>query len=66
MNGPASRGTGRWIRADLRAHRSQSAVTIAVITGVVAALVLAVMLLEGALNPWQGLFSRTRGADVLV
>jgi putative ABC transport system permease protein len=60
------RGTLRWIRADLLAHRSQSAVTIAVIAGVVAALVLAVMLLEGALNPWQQLFDRTRGADVLV
>jgi putative ABC transport system permease protein len=59
-------GTVRWIRADLRAHRSQSAVTIAVIAGVVAALVLAVMLLEGALNPWQELFNRTKGADVLV
>jgi putative ABC transport system permease protein len=32
----------------------------------VAALVLAVMLLAGALNPWQALFDRTRGADVLV
>jgi putative ABC transport system permease protein len=60
------RGTWRWIRADLRAHRSQSAVTVAVIAGVVAALVLAVMLLAGALNPWQALFDRTRGADVLV
>lgn len=59
-------GTVRWIRADLRAHRSQSAVTVAVIAGVVAALVLAVMLLEGALNPWQELFNRTKGADVLV
>jgi putative ABC transport system permease protein len=60
------RGTLRWIRADLRAHRSQSAVTVAVIAGVVAALVLSVMLLAGALNPWQALFDRTRGADVLV
>ena len=56
----------RWIRADLRAHRSQSTVTVAVIAGVVAALVLAVMLLEGALNPWQELFDRTNGADMLV
>jgi putative ABC transport system permease protein len=60
------RGGIRWIRADLLAHRSQSGVTVAVIAGVVAALVLAVMLLEGALNPWQQLFNRTRGADVLV
>jgi putative ABC transport system permease protein len=60
------RGALRWIRADLRAHAGQSGVTVAVIAGVVAALVLAVMLLEGALNPWQQLFNRTRGADMLV
>jgi putative ABC transport system permease protein len=40
--------------------------TVAVVAGVVAALVLAVMLLEGALNPWQQLFNRTKGADALV
>src|ERR1700748_3430946 len=39
---------------------------VAVVAGVVTALVLAVMLLEGALNPWQQLFNRTRGTDVLV
>jgi len=63
------RGTWRWIRADLRAHRSQSAVTIAVIAGVVTALVLSVMLLAGALNPWQALFDRgglQRGQTALV
>jgi putative ABC transport system permease protein len=60
------RGEMRWVRADLRAHRAQSAVTVAVIAGVVAALVLAATLLEGALNPWQQLFDRTRGADMLV
>ena len=60
------RGALRWIRADLRAHRAQSAVTVAVIAGVVAALVLAVMLVQGALNPWQQLFARTDGADMIV
>ncbi len=60
------RGTLRWARADLRAHRGQSVLMVAVVAGVVAALVLATMLLEGALNPWQELFARTRGADVLV
>jgi putative ABC transport system permease protein len=39
---------------------------VAVVASVVAALVLATMLLEGALNPWQELFARTRGADMLV
>jgi putative ABC transport system permease protein len=60
------RGTLRWARADLRAHRGQSVLTVAVVAGVVAALVLAAMLLEGALNPWQELYSRTNGADMLV
>ena len=46
------RGSLRWTRADLRAHRGQSVLTVAVVAGVVAALVLATMLLEGALNPW--------------
>lgn len=60
------RGAIRWVRGDLRAHQGQSVTTVTVVAGVVAALVLAVMLLEGALNPWQQLFNRTKGADVLV
>ena len=60
------RGTLRWARADLRARRGQAALTIGVVAGVVAALVVAIMLLEGSLNPWRGLFERTHGADVLV
>jgi len=60
------RGTLRWARADLRARRGQALITITVVAGVVAALFLATMLLQGAVNPWQQLFSRTRGADVLV
>jgi len=60
------RGTLRWTRADLRARRGQALLTIAVVAGVVAALVLSTMLLEGAVNPWKGLFARTRGADLVV
>jgi putative ABC transport system permease protein len=60
------RGTLRWTRADLRAHRGQALLTIAVVAGVAAALFLATMLLQGAFNPWQQLFARTHGADVLV
>jgi putative ABC transport system permease protein len=60
------RGTLRWARADLRARRGQALTTIAVVAGLVAALFLAIMLLQGAVNPWQQLFARTRGADVLV
>ena len=60
------RGTLRWARADLRARRGQALLTIGVVGGVVAALFLATMLLQGALNPWQQLFTLTHGADVLV
>jgi putative ABC transport system permease protein len=58
--------TLRWVRADLRARRGQAILTVGVVAGVVAALVLAAMLLEGTTNPWQGLFARTRGADVMI
>src|SRR3984893_10984260 len=60
------RGTRRWARADLRARRAQALTTVAVVAAVVAALFLAIMLLQGAINPWQQLFARTRGADVLI
>ena len=60
------RGTLRWARADLRARRGQAVITVAVVAGVVTALMLATMLLQGAVNPWQQLFARTRGADVLI
>src|SRR5579859_4673660 len=60
------RGTLRWARADLRARRGQALTTVAVVAGVVTALFLAIMLLEGAVNPWQQLFARTRGADALI
>jgi putative ABC transport system permease protein len=60
------RGTLRWVRADLHARRGQALVTVVAVAGVVAALVLAAMMLEGAINPWRGLFARTNGADLVV
>ena len=60
------RGTLRWARADLRARRGQALITVAVVAGVVTALMLATMLLQGTVNPWQQLFSRTHGADALI
>jgi putative ABC transport system permease protein len=60
------RATVRWARADLRARRGQALLTIGVVAGVVAALVLATMLLEGAVNPWKGLFARTHGANMMM
>ncbi len=60
------RGTLRWARADLRARCGQALLTVGVVAGVVAALALATVLLQGAVNPWQQLFDRTHGADVLI
>jgi putative ABC transport system permease protein len=60
------RATFRWTRADLRGRRGQALLTVGVVAGVVAALVVAAMLLEGAVNPWKGLFARTRGADMML
>jgi putative ABC transport system permease protein len=37
---------------------------VAVVAGVVAALLLSATLLEGATNPWRGLFAQTRGAQI--
>jgi putative ABC transport system permease protein len=54
----------RWIRADLRASTGQAAAVVVVVAGVVAALLLSAALLEGATNPWQGLFTATRGAQI--
>ena len=63
---PTPHATPRWVRADLGARRVQAVLTVGVVAGVVAALLLAAMLLEGTTNPWQGLFARTRGADVMI
>jgi putative ABC transport system permease protein len=60
------RGTLRWVRADLRARRTQACATVAVVAGVVAALILSAMLLSGTINPWRTLFARTHGVDVVV
>src|ERR1700760_2364723 len=45
-------------------RRGQAITVIMVVAGVVTALLLSAALLEGATNPWQGLFSATRGAQI--
>ncbi|HKB30159.1 MAG TPA: FtsX-like permease family protein [Streptosporangiaceae bacterium] len=58
------RATFRWVRGDLLARRGQALLAVFVVAGAVAALVLSATTLQGATNPWQGLFARTRGAHV--
>src|SRR5258708_27904434 len=53
-----------WIRADMRASLGQAITVALVVAGVVAALLLSAGLLQGATNPWQGLFTATRGAQI--
>jgi putative ABC transport system permease protein len=60
------RAACRWVAADLRAHARQAALTGIIVAAVVAWLVLAAMLLEGASSPWLGLYDRTGGPDVVV
>jgi putative ABC transport system permease protein len=54
----------RWIRADLRASTGQALAVAVVVAGVVTALLVSAGLLRGATNPWPGLFTATRGAQV--
>ena len=56
--------TLRWISSDLRARRGQALAVVLVVAGVVIALLLSAALLEGATNPWRGLFSATNGAQI--
>jgi putative ABC transport system permease protein len=58
------RATVRWIRADLRAGPAQAVAVALVVAGVVTALLLSAGLLQGATNPWAGLFTATRGAQI--
>lgn len=58
------RAAARWIKADLRSRWGQALVGVAVVGGVVAALLLSAALLEGATDPWRALFMQTRGAQV--
>jgi putative ABC transport system permease protein len=60
------RAAWRWVSSDLRAHWGQAIFTAAIVAGVVASLVLAAMLLEGANSPWLGLYDQTHGPDVVV
>ncbi len=54
----------RWIRSDMRAHPGQVIVEMLVVGGVLTALLLSATVLEGATNPWRGLFAQSRGAEI--
>jgi putative ABC transport system permease protein len=54
----------RWISSDLRAHLGQVIVEVLVVGGVLTALLLSATVLDGATNPWRGLFAQTTGAEI--
>ncbi|MCF6526367.1 FtsX-like permease family protein [Streptomyces sp. JJ36] len=60
------RPTLRWAHADLRAHRGQAVFSVLTTAGVIASLLLAAALFSYATNPWERIFSQTRGAHVWV
>lgn len=58
------RATLRWAHADLRANRGQALFSVLATAGVVASLLLAGALFSYATNPWERIFTQTRGAHV--
>jgi putative ABC transport system permease protein len=58
------RAMARWIRADLRASAARALAVAGVVAGVVTALLLSAGLLQGTTNPWQGLFTASKGAQI--
>ncbi|MDT9694636.1 FtsX-like permease family protein [Streptomyces sp. P17] len=58
------RATLRWAHSDLRAHRGEALFLVLATAGVVVSLLLATALFGYATNPWQRVFSQSRGAHV--
>ncbi|MFE0679073.1 ABC transporter permease [Streptomyces sp. NPDC058867] len=58
------RATLRWAHSDLRAHRGEALFLVLATAGVVLSLLLATALFGYATNPWQRVFTQSRGAHV--
>ncbi|MFK4148945.1 FtsX-like permease family protein [Streptomyces sp. NPDC004065] len=58
------RATLRWAHSDLRAHRGEALFLVLATAGIVASLLLATALFGYATNPWQRVFTQSRGAHV--
>lgn len=56
----------RWAHADLRTHRGEALFMVAATAGIVASLLLATALFGYATNPWQRVFTQSRGAHVWI
>ncbi|MFE3268073.1 FtsX-like permease family protein [Streptomyces sp. NPDC059215] len=60
------RATLRWAQSDLRTHRGEALFLVLATAGIVMSLLLATALFGYATNPWQRIFSQTRGAHVWI
>ncbi|MGW1891834.1 FtsX-like permease family protein [Streptomyces sp. NPDC002004] len=60
------RATLRWAHADLRTHRGEALFIVLATAGIVASLLLAAALFGYATNPWQRVFTQSRGAHVWI
>ncbi|MGV9250258.1 FtsX-like permease family protein [Streptomyces sp. NPDC003697] len=58
------RATLRWAHSDLRTHRGEALFLVLATAGIVASLLLATALFGYATNPWQRVFTQSRGAHV--
>ncbi|MER6186888.1 FtsX-like permease family protein [Streptomyces sp. NPDC001652] len=58
------RATLRWAHSDLRTHRGEALFLVLATVGIVTSLLLAAALFGYATNPWQRVFTQSRGAHV--
>ncbi|MFF4485869.1 FtsX-like permease family protein [Streptomyces sp. NPDC001544] len=60
------RATLRWAHSDLRTHRGEALFIVLATAGIVVSLLLATALFGYATNPWQRIFTQSRGAHVWI
>ncbi|MFD9389467.1 FtsX-like permease family protein [Streptomyces sp. NPDC060000] len=60
------RATLRWAHSDLRTHRGEALFLVLATVGVVSSLLLATALFGYATNPWERVFTQSRGAHVWI
>lgn len=60
------RATLRWAQADLRTRRGEALFIVLTTAGIIVSLLLAGALLSYAANPWQRVFTQSRGAHVWI
>ncbi|WP_247745233.1 FtsX-like permease family protein [Streptomyces oryzae] len=57
---------GRWMRADLRAHRGEALFLVLATAGIIVSLLLSGAFLAYGASPWQRVFTESNGAHVWI